>query len=42
MILKAAGKITVFKESGIEVAVTPSDMADALLRTAKAKGVTPT
>ena len=30
----------VFKECGIEVAVTPSDMADALLRSAKAKGVT--
>jgi hypothetical protein len=28
----------VFKECGIEVAVTPSDMADALLRAAKAKG----
>ncbi len=36
----AAAKITVFKECGIEVAVTPSDMADALLRAAKAKGVT--
>jgi succinyl-CoA synthetase alpha subunit len=28
----AAAKIAVFKECGIEVAVTPSDMADALLR----------
>ncbi len=36
----AAAKIAVFKECGIEVAVTPSDMADALLRAAKAKGVT--
>ena len=36
----AAAKIAVFKECGIEVAVTPSDMADALLRSAKAKGVT--
>ncbi|HXC01747.1 MAG TPA: succinate--CoA ligase subunit alpha [Opitutaceae bacterium] len=35
----AAAKITVFKECGIEVAVTPSDMADALIRAAKAKGV---
>ena len=35
----AAAKIAVFKECGIEVAVTPSDMADALLRSAKAKGV---
>ena len=35
----AAAKITVFKECGIEVAATPSDMADALLRAAKAKGV---
>ena len=35
----AAAKIAVFKECGIEVAVTPSDMADALLRAAKAKGV---
>ena len=34
----AAAKIAVFKECGIEVAVTPSDMADALLRAAKAKG----
>jgi succinyl-CoA synthetase alpha subunit len=36
----AAAKIAVFKECGIEVAVTPSDMADALLRAAAAKGVT--
>lgn len=36
----AAAKIAVFKECGIEVAATPSDMADALLRAAKAKGVT--
>ncbi|HWZ95699.1 MAG TPA: succinate--CoA ligase subunit alpha, partial [Opitutaceae bacterium] len=35
----AAAKIAVFKECGIEVAVTPSDMADALIRAAKAKGV---
>src|SRR5882672_9858845 len=36
----AAAKIAVFQECGIEVAVTPSDMADALIRAAKAKGVT--
>jgi succinyl-CoA synthetase alpha subunit len=36
----AAAKIAVFKECGIEVAATPSDMADALLRAAAAKGVT--
>lgn len=36
----AAAKIAVFKECGIEVAATPSDMADALLRAAHAKGVT--
>jgi succinyl-CoA synthetase alpha subunit len=36
----AAAKIAVFKECGIEVAETPSDMADALLRSAKAMGVT--
>ena len=35
----AAAKIAVFRECGIEVAVTPSDMADALIRAAKAKGV---
>lgn len=36
----AAAKIAVFKECGIEVAVTPSDIADALIRAAKAMGVT--
>ncbi len=35
----AEAKIAAFKEAGIEVAITPSDMADALLRAAKAKGV---
>jgi succinyl-CoA synthetase alpha subunit len=35
----AAAKIAIFKECGIEVAVTPSDMADALIRAAKARGV---
>jgi succinyl-CoA synthetase alpha subunit len=35
----AAAKIAAFKECGIEVAVTPSDMADALIRAAKAVGV---
>src|SRR5476651_2461606 len=35
----AAAKITVFQECGIEVAVTPSDMADALIRKAKSLGV---
>jgi succinyl-CoA synthetase alpha subunit len=35
----AAAKIAVFGECGIEIAVTPSDMADALVRAAKAKGV---
>jgi succinyl-CoA synthetase alpha subunit len=35
----AAAKIAVFKECGIEVAVTPSDMADALIRAAQARGV---
>ena len=34
----AAAKIAIFKECGIENAVTPSDMADALLRAAEAKG----
>ena len=34
----AAAKIAVFKECGIECAATPSDMADALIRAAKAKG----
>jgi len=33
----AAAKIAVFREAGIEVAVTPSDMADALLRIWKKK-----
>ena len=36
----AATKIAVFKECGIEVAAIPSDMANALFRSAKAKGVT--
>ncbi len=36
----AAAKIAVFRECGIEVAATPSDLADALLRAAKARGVT--
>jgi len=35
----AAAKIAVFRECGIEVASTPSDMADALIRIANAKGV---
>jgi succinyl-CoA synthetase alpha subunit len=35
----AAAKIAVFQECGIEVAVTPSDMADALVRAAAARGV---
>jgi succinyl-CoA synthetase alpha subunit len=35
----AAAKIAVFRECGIEVAVTPSDMADALIRAAQARGV---
>jgi succinyl-CoA synthetase alpha subunit len=35
----AAAKIAILRESGIEVAVTPSDMADALVRAAKARGV---
>jgi len=34
----AAAKIAVFKECGIEVAVTPSDMADALVRAAQGRG----
>lgn len=34
----AAAKIAIFQECGIEVAVTPSDMADALIRKAKAVG----
>ena len=36
----AAAKIAVFKECGIEIAATPSDMADALIRAAAARGVT--
>jgi len=36
----AAAKIAVFQECGIEVAATPSDMADALIRRAQALGVT--
>ena len=35
----AAAKIAVFKECGIEVAATPTDMADALLRAAQRLGV---
>ena len=35
----AAAKIAVFQECGIEVAATPTDMADALLRAAAKKGV---
>jgi succinyl-CoA synthetase alpha subunit len=35
----AAAKIAVFQECGIEVAVTPSDMADALVRKATSVGV---
>jgi succinyl-CoA synthetase alpha subunit len=35
----ASAKIAVFRECGIEVAVTPSDMADALVRAAKAMGI---
>ncbi len=35
----AAAKIAVFKECGIEVAATPSDMADALIRLALVRGV---
>jgi succinyl-CoA synthetase alpha subunit len=35
----AAAKIAVFQECGIEVAVTPSDMAGALIRAARARGV---
>ncbi len=34
----AAAKIAIFKECGVEVAVTPSDMADALIRIARARG----
>src|SRR5512146_3227717 len=35
----AAAKIAVFRECGIEVAATPSDMADALVRAVVARGV---
>ena len=35
----AAAEIAIFQECGIGVAVTPSDMADALIRAAAAKGV---
>jgi succinyl-CoA synthetase alpha subunit len=35
----AAAKIAIFRECGIEVAATPSDLADALLRSAAARGV---
>ena len=35
----AEAKIAIFRECGVEVAETPSDMADALIRAAKAKGV---
>ena len=35
----AAAKIAVFKECGIEVASTPSDMADALIRLAQIRSV---
>jgi succinyl-CoA synthetase alpha subunit len=35
----AAAKIAVFKECGVDVAITPSDMADALVRAAQAKGI---
>ena len=34
----AAAKIAIFRECGVEVAVTPSDMADALLRAAAKTG----
>ncbi|MDR2512245.1 MAG: succinate--CoA ligase subunit alpha [Puniceicoccales bacterium] len=35
----AAAKIAIFHECGIEVAETPSNMADALIRSAKARGI---
>ena len=35
----AAAKIAIFRECGIEVAETPSDIADALIRNAKAKNI---
>ena len=34
----SAAKIAVFKECGIECAATPSNMADALIRAAQARG----
>ena len=34
----AAAKIAIFRECGVEVAITPSDMADALLRAAAKTG----
>jgi succinyl-CoA synthetase alpha subunit len=36
----AAAKIAAFEEAGIAVAATPSDMAEALIRAAKERGVT--
>ena len=36
----AEAKIAIFRECGIEVAETPSDMADALIRAAQKQGVT--
>ncbi len=35
----AEAKMAAFREAGIEVAATPSDMADALIRSAQARGV---
>jgi succinyl-CoA synthetase alpha subunit len=35
----AAAKIAVFRECGIEIAATPSDMAGALVRAAEARGI---
>jgi len=35
----AAAKIAIFRECGVEVAVTPSDMGDALVRIAQARSV---
>ncbi len=35
----AEGKIAALRDAGIEVAETPSDMADALLRAAERAGV---
>ena len=37
-VTRQAPKIAVFKECGIECTVTPSDMADALIRAAQARG----